>query len=272
MRKIEQGIEVTCRDCSKMVKLACWRKDVQEKKDSNQYLCKSCVQKGERARGFAKAMNSGEWWTNERKEATSLRVSGEGNPMFGKSWKDFTDEDTIARHAKLSSRPGELNGMFGETLFDHMDEGTTEAWRRKQQELHEQRLKTGKYVDMGLASAKKPIKMTKPERLVREWLEANHISSQYGYRLANSSYDFRVGNVLIEVHGDYWHGNPEIYGQGKRALNETQLFKISRDTEKEKLANEHNFSLIVIWESEIKRHDFSKLEILKGDRNETSKS
>jgi G:T-mismatch repair DNA endonuclease (very short patch repair protein) len=272
MRKIEQGIEVTCYECSKMVKLACWRKDVQEKKDNNQYLCRSCVQKGERSRGFAKSMNRGEWWTKERKEATSLRVGGEGNPMFGRSWKDFTDEDTITRHAKLSSHTGELNGMFGESLFDHMDESTIESWKRKQQNLHEQRLNTGKYVDMGLSSAKKPIKMTKPERLVREWLETNHISSQYGYRLANSSYDFRVDNMLIEVHGDYWHGNPEIYGQGKRELNETQLFKISRDTEKERLANEHNFSLIVIWESEIKRHDFSKLEILKGDKNEASKS
>jgi G:T-mismatch repair DNA endonuclease (very short patch repair protein) len=186
--------------------------------------------------------------------------------------REAISEDTIARHARLSSRPGELNGMFGESLFDHMDESTTETWKRKQQELHEQRLKTGKYVDMGLASAKKPIKMTKPERLVREWLDSNHISNQYGYRLENSSYDFRVGNVLIEVHGDYWHGNPEIYGQGKRALNETQIFKINRDTEKERLANEHNFSLIVIWESEIKKHDFSKLETLKGDKNESCKS
>jgi len=272
MRKIEQGIEVTCCECSKIVKLACWRKEVQEKKDTNQYLCKSCVQKGDRVRGFAKVMNRGEWWTNERKEATSLRVSGEGNPMFGKSWKDFTDEDTVARHARLSGHPGELNGMFGESLFDHMDEATTEIWKRKQRALHEQRLKTGKYVDMGLASANKPIKMTKPERMVREWLETRHILNQYGYRIINSSYDFRVGNTLIEVHGDYWHGNPEIYGPEKRLLNETQLFKINRDKEKERLAREYDFSLIVIWESEIKRYDFSKLEKLTGDANEAYKS
>jgi G:T-mismatch repair DNA endonuclease (very short patch repair protein) len=272
MRKIEQGIEVMCRECSKIVKLACWRKEVQEKKDTNQYLCKSCVQKGDRARGFAKAMNRDEWWTAERKEETSLRVSGEGNPMFGKSWKDYTDEDTIARHARLSGHLGELNGMFGKSIFEYMDEATTETWKRKQQVLHEQRLKTGKYVDMGLASAKKPIKMTKPERIVREWLETNRILNQYGYRLENSSYDFRVGDTLIEVHGDYWHGNPEIYGPEKRLLNETQLFKIDRDKEKERLAREYNFSLIVIWESEIKRCDFSKLETLKGDTDETCKS
>ena len=78
-------------------------------------------------------------------------------------------------------------------------------------------------------------------------------------------YDFIIHEkrTLIEVQGNYWHGDPNIYNEdgsnGKRKLNEIQKAKKERDKLKQEFAKEKNFNLICIWESEIKNNDFSKL-------------
>ncbi len=62
------------------------------------------------------------------------------------------------------------------------------------------------------------------------------------------SYDFKIKNknILIEVDGDYWHGNPN---------SDTKFDKWEdvqkNDRIKDNLANENNYSIIRFWESDI---------------------
>lgn len=81
-------------------------------------------------------------------------------------------------------------------------------------------------------------------------------------------YDFIIHEkrILIEVNGDYWHGNPNSFNingsDGKRKLNDIQLKKMEKDKLKLEFATKHNFKIIYIWEEEINNNNFSKLEIL----------
>jgi hypothetical protein len=47
-------------------------------------------------------------------------------------------------------------------------------------------------------------------------------------------YDFLIyPNIIIEVQGDYWHGNPKFYGKNKKPLNQIQVFKKNKMSKKE---------------------------------------
>jgi very-short-patch-repair endonuclease len=82
--------------------------------------------------------------------------------------------------------------------------------------------------------------------------------------LGHKQFDFGCGDtrILIEVDGDYWHGNPNFYNEdgsgGKRKLNKIQLKKRAVDKEKSEWASSHNFKLIRLWESEIINGTFVK--------------
>lgn len=74
------------------------------------------------------------------------------------------------------------------------------------------------------------------------------------------AYDVVLENKkIIEVNGDYWHGNPTIYkatdlilkGSSKEMLVSD---KWARDLEKENLAIKEGYRIITIWEKEIKEN------------------
>jgi len=66
-------------------------------------------------------------------------------------------------------------------------------------------------------------------------------------------YDFRVKrtSLLIEVNGDYWHANPVVYPD-KEALNETQRKMVRRDHYKRRVAKDHGYYVLYLWESDLK--------------------
>lgn len=51
------------------------------------------------------------------------------------------------------------------------------------------------------------------------------------------SYDFRVGNLLIEMDGVYWHSNPK---------------QAAKDAKHERIANEHGFRVVRITDAQVK--------------------
>lgn len=60
--------------------------------------------------------------------------------------------------------------------------------------------------------------------------------------------DFRVGNRIVEVDGDFWHAHPT---QDFAKLTEVQKFNIMRDRKKAKLYQENGYEVINLWESDI---------------------
>ena len=70
------------------------------------------------------------------------------------------------------------------------------------------------------------------ETIVNDYLKTMDIDFKYSVILNNYQYDFGIKSlrILIEVNGDYWHGNPKFYNNDgsndKKILNEIQRYKI----------------------------------------------
>jgi G:T-mismatch repair DNA endonuclease (very short patch repair protein) len=91
--------------------------------------------------------------------------------------------------------------------------------------------------------------------MVREYLDQNNIIYIQEYIIENTYFaDFYLKefNSIIEVYGDYWHGNPEIYSNNKTELNEIQISNIKRDKRRNAHIRKMGYDVYIIWETEIK--------------------
>lgn len=64
--------------------------------------------------------------------------------------------------------------------------------------------------------------------------------------------EFIPPNILIEIHGDFWHANPLFYATTE--LYAAQEKSRHRDVKKKNWAIEHGYHLITFWENEINEH------------------
>ena len=203
------------------------------------YVCQSCNKKGEKNPFYGKSHT--DEFKNNHSELMKGRNVGEKNPFYGRTHS----EKTIEILRETCGRSGEDNGFYGKT---HTEEN---------RELISQRainaLKNKKY------------KKTIPEKLTEEQLVKMNIPHTYNKIIQKvGQFDFIISdNILLEVHGDYWHGNPLIYGEDKHPLNERQLYKQSRDTEKKTLAEQIGHRVFYIWEFDIKNENWGILYEIK---------
>jgi G:T-mismatch repair DNA endonuclease (very short patch repair protein) len=99
------------------------------------------------------------------------------------------------------------------------------------------------------------------------------------FRLKNDNlyrfYDAHIKdtNILLEINGDYWHGNPDIYKETDIIKFRSGLIPVTslweRDSIKKKLAEEKGFKIIYFWEKDIYLHnnslkDWIKEKIING--------
>lgn len=96
---------------------------------------------------------------------------------------------------------------------------------------------------------------TIPERKVREFLQENKIEFIQECRLDKYFMDFYLPeyDCGLEVYGDYWHANPNIYGfeEGKKKLHNQQIGKWEYDSTRKIKLEESIKKLIIIWEYDI---------------------
>lgn len=100
---------------------------------------------------------------------------------------------------------------------------------------------------------------TEPERLVREWLEEHDIKYEAEVGFLRKYYcDFYLYEfkVILEVYGDYWHVNPNVYdvysnNPKKKGLHKQQLDFIKHDKEKEEDFMSRGLDYRVIWEKDV---------------------
>jgi G:T-mismatch repair DNA endonuclease (very short patch repair protein) len=97
---------------------------------------------------------------------------------------------------------------------------------------------------------------TLPEKLVREWLENNNIEfkqEQGFFRKYISDFYLKEHRAVIEVYGDFWHGNPEVYGYSEnlKIPYKNQIERKILDEIKEKDFLKYGFKYFVIWEKDI---------------------
>lgn len=69
------------------------------------------------------------------------------------------------------------------------------------------------------------------------------------YAIDNYLYDF---NLIIEVMGDYWHGNPIKYNEDRYMLNDVQQRTILKDKQKASyILNHKGIKILYLWEKDI---------------------
>ncbi len=96
-------------------------------------------------------------------------------------------------------------------------------------------------------------KKTKIEKKVDDFLREKNVNFKYSFVLGDRQYDFLLKDLstVIEVHGDFWHGNPEFWGDGKRPLREHQVMKRLDDLIKKRIAKENGYEYFELWEYDI---------------------
>lgn len=251
------------------------------------YICSKCHSLGER-NGFY-----GKKHSDEVKEKISKskkgKQTGKNNPMYGRCiWREMSPEAIQNAKNKLKiSCSGERNGFYGKT---HSDE-TIKIIREKNKKYIESLTdEDKKIISEKLSNAQKELlkkdpisyrsnkikaayesakvnkryKMNKVEMAVNDQLLKRNLNFDYSVILNFHQFDFgcKKYKILLEVNGDYWHGNPIFYGdeEGKKKLNNIQNIKINKDKEKEKFAKEHNLNLFIIWENDINNNNFSVID------------
>lgn len=245
-------IDVCCTDCNKIQKTKFKSKFVY-----TSYLCHKCSISGNR-NGFYGKLHSTKTKLLQR-NAKLGKYDGEKNPMFGKSWKDIVQNKMNENEFKifLNKRnmhfslifSGEKNPMFGKK---HSIESRKKISIANKIYSSDPDVRKRLSLQVITALKKNRYKMTRPEKLMKFLLESANISCKYNFILNNKfQYDFIVINkkLLIEVHGDYWHCNPKFYPNGP--INSRQEFKILRDIEKQKYANNNGYKIIYVWEDEL---------------------
>ena len=272
------------------------------KENERPYICNRC--RGLNHNPFKGKKHSEEFKKRLSEERKGVWCVGENNPMYGVNWKDLVTQEVIAEHSrKLSERfSGENNPMYGKSWKDYTTQEVIDGHMQKQRdnyqnlsdeekEIRRQRMANNerrrretdpeKYREeksragkIGM-SKREAYTKTQPEIIVENWLNENNIPNEYspimGDGNRNYQYDFIIKGkrILVEVNGDYWHGNPNKFNldgsDGKRKLNDIQIAKIETDELKLEFAKSHNFEVIYIWEEEINYCDFSKLYFLKDN-------
>jgi len=96
-------------------------------------------------------------------------------------------------------------------------------------------------------------------------LNENNIDCKIEYKISKKksgyySYDIIVGSdKLIEVYGDYWHGNPKLYTEDNIILKGssremTVKEKRKFDSKKTRFAKSNGFKIMIVWENDIKNN------------------
>lgn len=114
----------------------------------------------------------------------------------------------------------------------------------------------------------KGIKMNSIEYLVAQLLDGMYLKFEYEtqFTFGTSTFipDFYLKeyNIVIEVYGDYWHANPEIFDSTKTVFRTPVLEIWKRDKRKQEIFLENGIQYIILWEDKINNNITEIKELL----------
>ena len=106
-----------------------------------------------------------------------------------------------------------------------------------------------------ISEGKMPQTMTKPHRIIYELLISHGIECENEHLVKYHSVDIflKQSELMIEIMGDYWHGNPLKYQYEN--LNSQQLKSVKQDKSKHTYIKKyHNTEILYLWEYDIKHN------------------
>lgn len=98
---------------------------------------------------------------------------------------------------------------------------------------------------------------TKIQLSINQMLDDLRIEYEREYTLDYYSCDnFLIdGKLIIEVMGDYWHGNPIRYNENAYSMNEIQARTILKDKQKRGyIKNHYGYPILNLWETDIEKN------------------
>ena len=104
----------------------------------------------------------------------------------------------------------------------------------------------------------------KVEQKVQQLLPFTFVGNQFIENLQVDLVDYDR-KIIVEINGDFWHMNPELFESSyyNKVMNMTAQEIWDREQQKIKRLEELGYKVITIWESEINKNDFTKLESIK---------
>lgn len=107
-------------------------------------------------------------------------------------------------------------------------------------------------------------RVSKLQLCIKSLLLQNYIEFQQQFPILSYFYDFRIGKLLIEVNGDYWHANPLFYQQNQE-INYPRIGKKlakqiwAKDKEKYQCAIKLGYKVVYLWQNQIKSMNSQQL-------------
>ena len=103
----------------------------------------------------------------------------------------------------------------------------------------------------------------------KNFLDKLGVEYQYQFEAKDIGrfFDFYLpkSNLIIEIDGDYWHGNPEKYEKDELKKHQIKAQRI--DEYKTKWALLHSIPVLRIWESDIRKNPKKVMKTLKEELN-----
>lgn len=95
---------------------------------------------------------------------------------------------------------------------------------------------------------------------VKDILKDLNIEYQEHITLYGYNYDIVIEDIIIEVNGDFWHGNPLKYRPGDKLFSTLLVDDIwEKDARKTRVAQENKKRVYILWESDIIRSSDEQL-------------
>lgn len=107
------------------------------------------------------------------------------------------------------------------------------------------------------------------EDFAKQFLDKLGVKYQYQFEAKDIGryYDFYLPehNLLLEIDGDFWHGNPLIYKEEELRGHQKRAQRV--DEHKTKWALMHGIPILHIWENDIRKNPKKVMDMLRDKLN-----
>jgi G:T-mismatch repair DNA endonuclease (very short patch repair protein) len=177
---------------------------------------------------------------------------GTANPFFGKSHSEEAREKISQAHkGKVIS--DEQKRKFHEAHRRRFP--TKEAYAEAIRARYEANPEAKEKLRAARLKQRFPRRSTRPERLLGALLDELGVEVFEQLPMPPVGVvDFLVGSLVLEVYGDYWHANPEVYGPTGHPLNLHQVNQRIKDAARNQHYESLGYQVEIFWESELIRN------------------
>lgn len=215
------------------------------RKDSIKYKNRSRVKKGCKNPMYGKISNKKNKTYDEyygqtrskkirnnisRKRKGSKGLKGDKNPMYGKI--PYNKGKKADEKTRKKIKEAHIN--YWQNLDEH------ELKKRKDKLREEWLIKRDKYPEID----------TLPEKITENLLIKMNVNYLKKLNIGYYNCDFVINKIIIEVQGDYWHGNPIFYDK----FDKIQTKNNKRDIIKKRYLTNLGYYVIYLWEYDLKNN------------------